>query len=172
MIDFEGLRLQRSECALALTRIDWTRHPLGPVGEWPTALRAAVQLCLNSRFPMTLAWGAELAILYNDGYLPILGSKHPGSFGRPAFEVYDEIADFLRPRLQNVLDGGESVWEINQLLPMVRNELAEEGYYTFCYSAVPDHEGRIGGVLAVATETTAHVVQARRSALTLSSPMR
>ncbi len=62
---------------------DWTASPLGPPEAWPQSLRTVVGLLINSKFPMFLAWGPELAFLYNDGYAPILGAKHPAALGRP-----------------------------------------------------------------------------------------
>ncbi len=40
-----------------------------------------MSVCLNSRFPMLIWWGPRLAMLYNDGYVPMLGDKHPASLG-------------------------------------------------------------------------------------------
>ena len=56
---------------------DWTRTPLGPPRNWPSSLQTMVGMLLNNRFPMLLWWGPELHQLYNDGYRPILGRKHP-----------------------------------------------------------------------------------------------
>src|SRR4051812_48527756 len=39
---------------------DWSQTPLGPMSQWPEALRVAVDICLSSRFPMFVWWGPEL----------------------------------------------------------------------------------------------------------------
>ena len=62
---------------------DWSRTPLGDVAQWPQSLRTAVSILVNSRYPMFIAWGPALAFLYNDGYRPIFGTKHPAALGRP-----------------------------------------------------------------------------------------
>jgi len=62
---------------------DWAATPLGPVRTWPQSLRSAVSICLGSRFPIVIYWGADLAVLYNDAYAEILGKKHPWALGRP-----------------------------------------------------------------------------------------
>ncbi len=62
----------------ALVRsIDWSKTALGAVDGWPQSLRTSVSICLNSRFPMLIWWGPELVKIYNDAYVPILGTKHP-----------------------------------------------------------------------------------------------
>src|SRR5678816_639686 len=45
---------------------DWSGSPLGPPASWPASLRTVVDLLLQSRFPMFVAWGPELGFIYND----------------------------------------------------------------------------------------------------------
>ena len=54
---------------------DWRATALGPIEHWPAALRTALGLALNSRFPTFLCWGAELISFYNDAYAPLLGTS-------------------------------------------------------------------------------------------------
>ena len=37
---------------------DWSSTELGSPGSWPDSLTIATSICLNSRFPMGLWWGA------------------------------------------------------------------------------------------------------------------
>ena len=60
---------------------DWNSTELGPPESWPQSLRTAVSLLLNSRYPMFLFWGPQLIKIYNDGYRPITGDKHPWALG-------------------------------------------------------------------------------------------
>src|SRR6056297_1766283 len=95
MITFHGMTLCPSVTADRLCNTDWTTSPLGPPDTWPPPLRQALQLCLNTRFPMLLIWGPDRITLYNDGFLPILGEKHPAGFGATSAEVFPEmVADF------------------------------------------------------------------------------
>ena len=61
---------------------DWSCTPLGPIESWPQSLRTTVSLCLASNFPISIAWGAQHTQIYNDGYWPICGAKHPASLGQ------------------------------------------------------------------------------------------
>lgn len=79
---------------------DWSSTPLGLPEAWPQALRTAVGLMLGARQPVYIAWGPELTSLYNDGYLPIVGTKHPEGFGKPFAELWAEIWDEFRPYVQ------------------------------------------------------------------------
>src|SRR5678815_3271212 len=70
---------------------DWSGSPLGPPASWPASLRTVVDLLLQSRFPMFVAWGPELGFIYNDSYAEILGAKHPRAMGRRFDDIWSEI---------------------------------------------------------------------------------
>jgi len=64
------------EMGKLIRSMDWSTTPLGAIESWPQSLRTTVSICLNSRFPTVIYWGPEFATVYNDGYAPILGTKH------------------------------------------------------------------------------------------------
>src|SRR2546425_9905078 len=70
------------EMSKLIRSMDWTKTPLGPIESWPQSLRTTVSLCLASNFPISLAWGPKHVQIYNDGYWPICGGKHPHSMGQ------------------------------------------------------------------------------------------
>lgn len=44
-----------------LTRtFDWSKTPVGSITNWPNSLMTSVNIILNSRYPMLLAWGRDL----------------------------------------------------------------------------------------------------------------
>src|SRR3712207_3685649 len=88
-----------------MRRLDWSGSRLGVPERWPESLRTTVSLLLNSRFPMFVAWGPDLVLLYNDDYAPILGAKHPNALGRPFSEVWAEIWIDIRPFVDRALRG-------------------------------------------------------------------
>ncbi len=51
---------------------DWSTSPIGDPDTWPQALRSAVSMMLPSKHVMFVAWGPELAFLYNDACRPVL----------------------------------------------------------------------------------------------------
>ena len=143
---------------------DWSASPLGPPQEWSPTLRTAVSLCLNSRFPMIVWWGPELAMLYNDAYAPILGTKHPASLGSPGARVWSDVWPVVGDMLDGVLRRGESTYDEDLLLVTRRHGFAEEAYFTFSYSPIVQPDGAVGGVFTAVTETTERVLGARRLA--------
>ncbi len=141
---------------------DWTASPLGPPQVWPQSLRTAVGIMLNSRHPMFIAWdNPTLTFLYNDGYAPLLGAKHPAAVGRPFSEVWSDIWSAIEPLVQRAL-AGEPTWSENLQLFMNRSGYLEETYFTFSYSPVYDETGGVGGMFCAVTETTAAFIGERR----------
>jgi PAS domain S-box-containing protein len=140
---------------------DWEGTPVGPLADWPLSLRTAVELCLNSRFPMFVWWGKDLINIYNDAYAPMLGARHPSGLGASARELWREIWDEVGPQTEAVLLRGESTWNERRLLMLERNGYPEECYFTFSYSPVLDESGQVGGVFCAVTEETGRVLAER-----------
>ena len=141
---------------------DWSSSPLGPPAGWPNSLRTAVSLCLSSRFPMAIAWGASYALVYNDAYRSILGRKHPAALGRPCFDVCSELADIVSPMFEGIIASGAATWSDDLMLPMLRHGYLEEAYFTVSCSAIRGESGRPEGVLVTLTETTERYLAERR----------
>jgi signal transduction histidine kinase len=136
---------------------DWTSTPLGPVQQWPQSLRIAVSICLNSRFPMFVWWGADHINIYNDAYAPMLGKKHPSAMGRPARAAWDDIWPSLAPQVEGVMQRGEPSWNERVLLVTERNGFAENAWFTWSYSPIYKEDGTIGGLFCAVSEETARV---------------
>lgn len=145
--------------------VAWDATPLGPPESWPDPLRHAVRLCFSTRFPVMLVWGPDLTLIYNDGYREMLGTKkHPAALGSPARAVWDEIWDEVGPLFDTVLSAGRPTLSRDMRLMMNRNGYEEETYFTFSLSPLRDDDGRVVGVLDIATETTYEAVNQRRLA--------
>lgn len=155
----------RSAVGREARTVAWEATPLGPPSSWPESLRHAVRLCFSTRFAVMMVWGPDLTMIYNDGYREMLGSdKHPGALGAPARVVWGEIWDDISPLFDTVLTTGQSTLSRDLYLLMNRSGYDEETYFTFSYSPLWDDDGRIVGVLDIATETTQEVVNQRRLA--------
>ncbi|GAB3149830.1 SpoIIE family protein phosphatase [Amycolatopsis stemonae] len=152
-----------SEMAARMREFDWASSPLGHPADWPASLATAVRICLTSRFPMIVWWGPELRFLYNDAYLPLLGTKHP-ALDKPGAEVWAEIWHIIGPMLEGVMATGEATWSEDLLLPMNRHGYWEETYWTYSYSPLHDDEGGVRAVFTAVTDTTERVIGGRRLA--------
>lgn len=141
---------------------DWQQTPLGAVAQWPQSLKTAVQIMLNSRYPMFVWWGHEFTNLYNDAYAPILGQRHPQALGQAASRIWMDVWDVVGPQAMAVLYEGQASWNEDLLLIMERYGYPEETYFTFSYSPVANDGEGVGGVFCAVTEETARVLGQRR----------
>lgn len=144
---------------------DWRSTPLGPPESWPAPLRTAIRLILNSGHPMYVWWGPELRCFYNDAYRRSIGSeRHPDSLGQRGREVWDEIWDIIGSQIDHVMSGSGATWNENHLVPITRDGVREDVYWTYSYSPIDDQDAPngVGGVLVVCTETTQQVLAARK----------
>ncbi|WP_079228719.1 ATP-binding protein [Pseudomonas putida] len=139
---------------------DWAATPLGPLDQWPDALKTTVALCLASRFPQAILWGPALLTLHNDAFIPILGQK-PLALGKPFSEVWQEAWADIGMMADRAM-AGEAVYIEDFPLTINRNGGPERAYFTFCYSPIRGHDGEVLGMLDTVTETTSSVVTNQR----------
>jgi len=149
------------EMAARVAAHDWSKTPLGPRESWSPSLKLIVSTVLASQFPMALRWGPQFVIIYNDGYLPILGDKHPEALGAQFREIWPEVQDQLGSLHHDLLSGKRKAMFAEDLLLRIRRrgKAMEDAYFTVSYSPVPDDTAPtgIGGVLITAVETTNRV---------------
>ena len=141
---------------------DWPAHPLGDPAEWSAAVRTTVATALACRFPTVLWLGDQLRLIYNDGYIPMLGDKHPAALGSAGADVWWDIWDVICPLLDGVVTTGKATWSDDLKLMLVNDGRRRERYFTFTYSPIIGAGGAIEGVFCAVAETTEQVLSERR----------
>lgn len=139
---------------------DWATTSLGAREAWPAVVEHTVSTVLESPLPLCYQHGPSLEMVYNDAFAELLGSKHPGVFGRPTREAVAEVWDLpnVGAAFQRVLETGEPFLENGVRLSLRRGRPAplrlDDGYYTRAASPVRDDSGAVVGVLHMVLETT------------------
>ena len=141
---------------------DWSAHPLGDPAEWSAAVRTTVATALACRFPTVLWLGDQLRLIYNDGYIPMLGDKHPTALGSAGADVWWDIWDVISPLLEGVVTTGKATWSDDLKLMVMNDGRRRERYFTFTYSPIIGAGGAIEGVFCAVAETTEQVLSERR----------
>jgi PAS domain S-box-containing protein len=150
------------EMAALISTIDWSQTPLGPLHDWPQSLRTSVSLCLSSTFPILVAWGPEYIQIYNEAYRPICGGKHPASMGEPFKVCWATALPVVGDKFDRAQQG-EGTYIKDQRMFLDRYGYLEEAFMTFSFSPIRDESGEVGGIFHPITETTALVLNARRT---------
>ena len=147
-----------------VSSMDWSKSPLGPIADWPQSLRTATSLCLASTFPISMTWGSKHVQIYNDGYWPICGAKHPHSMGMDFRECWASAWPVIGEAFESALTG-QSVFLENQRIFIDRYGYLEETFFTFSFSPIRDETGGVGGLFHPVTEVTAKLLSERRTGL-------
>ena len=141
------------EMAERCRAFDWAATQLGPVEQWPQSLRTAAQLTLANLFPAIVLWGPELVQIYNEGYRPILGVKHPAALGQATHACWPEVWHINQPIYERVLQGETLTFE-DALYPLRRSGVLEDAWFTLMFAPVIDERGDVAGVFVTVLETT------------------
>ncbi|BAY08015.1 ATP-binding protein [Calothrix sp. NIES-2098] len=140
---------------------DWSNTPLGAIASWPQSLRTTVSLCLASNFPISITWGSQHIQIYNDGYWPICGAKHPHAMGQDFRECWASAWPAIEEAFNRACAGETSYLE-NQRMFLDRHGYLEETFFTFSFSPIRDETGGVGGLFHPVTELTQQTLAERR----------
>jgi signal transduction histidine kinase/DNA-binding response OmpR family regulator len=151
------------EMGRRMLELDWAATPLGAPAGWPRELVDAVATMLASRAQIIVFWGPEGCALYNDAYIPAMGSsKHPGHLGRPGREMWTEVWPLLQELFAGIRARDESFWAADHPFMLERFGFLEETYFDVSYDPIRVADGSIGGIFCIVSDTTGRVLADRR----------
>ena len=128
-----------------------------------TSPRAA-EILLRTRSPVVIASGPELRAVRNEAFTLLMGDAGRAALdGAPLRELSPELWERAQPLIVQATLSGKSAVLPNQLFCLSRNSYADEAYLTISCDPILEDDRRIG-VMVSLTETTEHVVGARRNA--------
>ncbi|MCK0195309.1 PAS domain S-box protein [Ancylobacter sp. 6x-1] len=151
-----------SELAGRVRDFRWDETSLGPIAQWPAAVRSVVAMMLLSPLPIVTLWGEDGVMIYNDAYSVFAGERHPRLLGSRVREGWPEVADFNDNVVRTVFGRGETLSYENQQLYLDRGRGPEPVWLNLDYSPVVDEEGHPLGVIAIVVETTEKVFANRQ----------
>jgi signal transduction histidine kinase/ActR/RegA family two-component response regulator len=143
--------------------------PLAGGMPWPDSLRVVVDLMLGSRFPMCVAWGSELRLVYNDAFIELLGERHPDALGQPLTHAFTDAWASAMPIIDAAL-AGEAALAEDLPLDVVQDGRTARRHVTLSCSPLReravvngvDGADSVAGVLCVLSDTTARVLAAQQ----------
>ncbi len=149
------------EMGKLISSMDWKQTSLGPIESWPQSLRTTVSLCLASNFPISIVWGADRVQIYNDGFWPICGAKHPDSMGEDFRECWFSAWPAIGEAFNRALSGETSFIE-NRRMFLDRHGYLEETFFTYSFSPIRDETGGVAGLFHPVIELTGQTLAERR----------
>jgi PAS domain S-box-containing protein len=158
-----------SEAARVIRTRDWSQTSLGPLDAWPSAVKSALNLMLNSPDSMYLVWGPELIFFHNDAYAPVLGPRLSRAIGSRFSELWSDVWDQVAPMVEDAL-AGRPYRCIDLPLTMARYGEIEHTWWSFSFCPLYDEHGEVLGMFCSTNETTRNVLD--RQALQASEQKR
>jgi len=153
------------EAGAQVRACNWKETALGDPADWPECLKTALSICLNSSFPISIYWGPEYYLFYNDAYIPIASDKHPWIMGKPRKLAWPEAWEDTQEQFDRVLNTGESARYEDMFLLINRFGFTGEAYFDYTLSPIYNAEAQICGVFNTVIETTDKVINERRNQL-------
>lgn len=149
------------EMGQRIREFDWNNTSLGDPSTWPQSLKTMMRLLLSSGHPMFIWWGPDLIQFYNDPYRAYIGKdRHPSALGQQGAVCWEEVWTVIGPQIEQVMNGEGSVWREDCLVPVSTDGQMKYGYWTYSYDPIYDEAApnQVGGILALVSETTHHVL--------------
>ncbi|WP_339878071.1 PAS domain-containing protein [uncultured Algoriphagus sp.] len=133
-----------------IDEINWIDNPLGSTENWDANLKAMLSMVLANPMAMSIVWGKELILLYNDSYAGIWGDDfHPRAYGSSALNFFGKSREKWVTVFSSVFKG-----EAITFSDSVRKSPETEQFFDFTFSPLRDSKGVIQGILITAVETT------------------
>jgi PAS domain S-box-containing protein len=131
---------------------DWSKTPLGALKDWPESLTFAVNLCLNSKFPIAIWWSKYLVSIYNESFRDLFHLKHAESLGTTGVDLWPGFFQDMGSSLHHVLEEGMPTI-VDKNFTFTEGNDFEERSLSFYVSPIYDEPGKVGGVLTTVTQT-------------------
>lgn len=155
---------QSKHTAFFISR-NWAETPLGPLHDWPYALRLHTTTLFSDPRPGGIYWGDERIAIYNEGMVPVIGPLHPRLMGK-TFEIeMPEMWDQFGPMFESIRQNGMGIVGHVLEVPIVRSDYLEETYWDGGLVGLKDDNGSYGGTTFSWIEVTRSTVLDRRTKL-------
>ncbi|KAJ4416460.1 hypothetical protein N0V82_006725 [Gnomoniopsis sp. IMI 355080] len=146
---------------------DWSSTSLGSIETWSNALRRYVLLLMADPRPAAMFVGPQRVTMYNEGYVEIIGSRHPSMMGKSFDEGWADLGDAFEPCFRRGVETGLATQYDDSGFFIERANFLEETYFRLSMIPVPLESDAIAFYNPV-FETTRQVITARRMTFLLN----
>ena len=142
--------------------VDWASTSLGPIEDWPPALRGMCNLIMASPHPAAMYWGDDFVAVYNEAYILLAGQKHPQLMGQKYSEAWPEIWHLLVDVFAEAKTTGQSTMKDDDCLFITRSGFLEETYFSWSIIPLVGEDGSVVGLYNPCFEKTRRKIAERR----------
>lgn len=139
---------------------DWTATPFGARAHWSPRLATMVDFLTASDVPMTLYWGPEQRVIFNEAAIPGFGDR-PAAIGATAAEIWGDWWPQIEAQFSEIARTGRSLTLLDVPFAEPDGSRIREIYWNLTFWSVPGEDGALAGILCAARETTDEAFQKR-----------
>ncbi|KAF0511703.1 PAS domain S-box protein [Gigaspora margarita] len=139
-----------NEQSTIIYNYDWSTTSLGPMDSWEPMIKNALDLCLQSAYPICLYLGPELITIYNKAFHQI--AKNSFKLGKSANEAI--MLDYHLSQLKTVMATGKTLFQKEQYIESYRSGYNEEIYCDYGYSPIFKSDGSVYGLNSITQEVS------------------
>lgn len=110
---------------------DWASTPLGPITSWSLEMCQWVSFMMSDPRPVSLYWGPQRIMIYNEGYKIVTGQNEPGMMGQPFMEAWGDTAERFDPLFQQGYQTGIAALQDDAAMYLQVDGRFEETYFSF-----------------------------------------
>ncbi|WP_158825788.1 PAS domain-containing sensor histidine kinase [Mucilaginibacter lacusdianchii] len=142
------------EMGQLIRNTNWNETALGDPMQWHVALKSAVSITLNSVLPMSVLWGPEYTLIYNNGLKQILASgNYPKTLGYSAYDAFPNFWPQIESMVQQANQGKPIAIQNFKTFSVINGSVTDR-YFDFSFTPLYVDNGHIGGILITLFETT------------------
>ncbi|KAF3765023.1 hypothetical protein M406DRAFT_292291 [Cryphonectria parasitica EP155] len=147
-----------------IASLDWASTPLGPPGTWPPLLKQTFNQILADSRPITIYWGDQYTLIYNEAFSKLCGSQHPGLLGKSVEAAWPGVGNQLKDIMITTSQKRKAVVDDEWKSFILKSDDAPEELY-LKWSIVPimgQDQDRVVGFLHPILDTTSVRLWERR----------
>ncbi|NGP17287.1 PAS domain-containing protein [Devosia aurantiaca] len=139
--------------------MDWSATPLGDPDAWPIVLKTIFSVVLETQSIMSLVWGPDARLLYNQAFATSLlpPQWQSAALGQSAFELFAQHQHRFAADLAAGMSG-VSRQTHGMRYPVVRDGKVEDAWFDVTFAPVRTESGEVGGVLWTLIDITAEKI--------------
>ncbi|RIB17953.1 hypothetical protein C2G38_2185983 [Gigaspora rosea] len=138
-----------NEMSTIIYNYNWATTSLGPMDSWEPMIKSALDLCLQSAYPICLFLGPDLIMIYNKDKI-----------GKSVYEVY--MPDNVHSHIKTVIATRKGIFQETDYIESPLSGYKAEVYIDIAISPIFKSDGSVCGVFTLTREVTQKVLSARR----------
>jgi signal transduction histidine kinase/CheY-like chemotaxis protein len=127
-----------------ITSVDWDKHELGPVSEWPMQLQRSFHQIIPDSRANAVYWGPEYLAFYNEAFSELCGSEPSKLLGKSIIQLWPHLKDRLDEVWNSQSEKRTRVEDETRFFVETSDGLLEETYIKWVLNPILENQQCVG----------------------------